>query len=65
MIRFKLLWMIALVGLMTGCGQKGPLYLEGYAPPSQRPKVAKQQPPITQPVLTPEQPPTDPAQELR
>jgi predicted small lipoprotein YifL len=40
--RFVFLLLPAL--LSVGCGQKGPLYLEGREPPSQRAPAAKTQP---------------------
>jgi predicted small lipoprotein YifL len=41
--RFALLLLPAL--LAAGCGQKGPLYLEGREPPSQRVSAPKKRPP--------------------
>jgi predicted small lipoprotein YifL len=37
----RLVFLCLLAFLTAGCGQKGPLYLEGHEPPSQRVPGAK------------------------
>ena len=37
-------WLTLLsLGLLAGCGQKGPLYLEGHEPPSEKKAMAARQ----------------------